>query len=324
MSTNNNNTSDDDGASNSNTSHHSQQKEFPTKKRKRWVSDDDDDDDDNNNNNKRWESDDEEQEMEKEEDSHDDDDNSNNINNNNNDDNTNDNDDVMMDGSFVMPTSTTTSPKNNKTSNYDTNTFLTGASTLKRKGDVYLRQENFDYAAKSYFEAGLSYLKYCEHRFGNVLDKKKNSSSAKKQYFKTLRDTAKLFRTSGKLFEQKIAWNEAILGYEVTAMLFLICSNENLSKMNIISNTILNKNMLKKEHRKIAYEYIKYTNDFLSAQRYNKYAQKLKSTHNVTIASHNGNDSQHASYLNVFHNRNLSFYIEKIEHYYKEFSVAGI
>ncbi len=83
--------------------------------------------------------------------------------------------------------------------------------------------------------------------------------------------------------------------------------------------------MLKKEHRKIAFEYIKYTNDFLSAQRYNKYAQKLKSTHNVTIASHNGDgNSQHALYLNVFHNRNLSFYIEKIENYYKEFSVAGI
>ena len=83
--------------------------------------------------------------------------------------------------------------------------------------------------------------------------------------------------------------------------------------------------MLKKEHRKIAYEYVKYTNDFLSAQRYNKYSQKLKAKHNVSIASNNGGSKyHHASYLNVFHNRELSFYIEKIEYHYKRFSVAGV
>ena len=69
--------------------------------------------------------------------------------------------------------------------------------------------------------------------------------------------------------------NRERYGFESSAALSLICSKENLSKMNMIRNTILNKSELKKEHRKLAYEYIKYTTDVLNSQHYYNKAQKI-------------------------------------------------
>ena len=304
------------------------------KRRRRWVSDDEDD--------KRWVSDDE------------DDDNYNNNNNNydagvvkrtgsfftkpkpvltkNNNNNKNrkshqnnnsssSSDDRNNNTTTATTTATTTSTTTTTTRTDFTDKFLEDATLLKRKGDAHLRDDNVNYAAKAYLESGILYMKHCNKSMVN-------GNKSNKKYYKILRQTAKILITSGKLFEQRSLWNETVLAFESSAALSLICSKENLSKMNMIRNTILNKSELKKEHRKLAYEYIKYTTDVLNSQHYYNKAQKILEQHKVVIVGYqndtNSNDATVKSYLSMFADYNLSYYIDRIEHYYSEFSSAGI
>ena len=298
------------------------------KRRRRWVSDDEDD--------KRWVSDDE------------DDDNYNNNNNNydagvvkrtgsfftkpkpvltkNNNNNKNrkshqnnnsssSSDDRNNNTTTATTTATTTTTTTTTTRTDFTDKFLEDATLLKRKGDAHLRDDNVNYAAKAYLESGILYMKHCNKSMVN-------GNKSNKKYYKILRQTAKILITSGKLFEQRSLWNETVLAFESSAALSLICSKENLSKMNMIRNTILNKSELKKEHRKLAYEYIKYTTDVLNSQHYYNKAQKILEQHKVVIVGYqndtNSNDATVKSYLSLFADYDLSYCVDRIEHYYYE------
>ena len=57
-------------------------------------------------------------------------------------------------------------------------------------------------------------------------------------------------------------------------------------------------------------------------------AQKILDQHKVVIVGYqndtNSNDATVKSYLSMFADYNLSYYVDRIEHYYSEFSSAGI
>jgi glycerol-3-phosphate cytidylyltransferase-like family protein len=202
------------------------------------------------------------------------------------------------------------------------NSFFEEATLLKRKGDS--NAANDAAKANCYLQSSLLYMKHCNKLMVNGPNAKKEL----KLGYKILRKTAKFLIASGKLFEQRSLWNETVLAFESSAALSLICSKENLSKMNMIRNTILKKSELKKEHRKLAYEYIKYTTDVLNSQHYYNKAQKILEQHKVVIVGYqndtNSNDATVKSYLSMFADYNLSYYVDRIEHYYSEFSSAGI
>ena len=170
-------------------------------------------------------------------------------------------------------------------------------------------------------EAGILYLKHCKS-LETREDRPKN-----KKYYNHLRATAKIFATSGKIFKKRMLWNEAILAFEAASALFLLCSRQYTSKMNIIYKTIKEQGVLKKEHRKIAFEYLNYSEDFLSSQKYFDLGQHLYRTHNISIAeSHSAEENSRttlSSYLNVY-NESVSIYIENLEHHYNRLTVAGV
>ena len=199
--------------------------------------------------------------------------------------------------------------------------FLEDANVLKHSADEHLRSDRLNFAAKAYMEAGILYLKHCKS-LETREDRPKN-----KRYYKHLRATAKIFATSGKIFKKRMLWNEAILAFEAASALFLLCSRQYTSKMNIIYKTIKEQGVLKKEHRKIAFEYLNYSEDFLSSQKYFDLGQHLHRTHNICIAeSHSAEENSRitlSSYLNVYQ-ESVSLYIEKLEHHYNRLTVAGV
>ena len=198
--------------------------------------------------------------------------------------------------------------------------FLEDANVLKHSADDHLRKDRLNFAAKAYMEAGILYLKHCESL------ESRQDSSQNKRYYKHLRATAKIFATSGKIFKKRMLWNEAMLAFEAASALFLLCSRQYTSKMNIIHKTIKQQGVLKKEHRKIAYEYLNYTEDFLSSQKYFDLGQQLRHTHNVSLEKYSAEATSRtnlSSYLSVYQ-QSVSIYIEKLEHHYNRLTVAGV
>ena len=123
-------------------------------------------------------------------------------------------------------------------------------------------------------------------------------------------------------------WNEAILAFEAASALFFALFPPYTSKMNIIYKTIKEQGVLKKEHRKIAFEYLNYSEDFLSSQKYFDLGQHLHRTHNICIASESHSAEENSritlsSCLNVYQ-ESVSLYIEKLEHHYNRLTVAGV
>ena len=136
--------------------------------------------------------------------------------------------------------------------------------------DEHLRSDRLNFAAKAYMEAGILYLKHCKS-LETREDRPRTRST-------TTTSTAKTFATSGKIFVLNGCCGMKYLLLKLHLLYFCSVPASTPQKMNIIYKTIKEQGVLKKEHRKIAFEYLNYSEDFLSSQKYFDLGQHLHRT----------------------------------------------